>query len=232
MRTGCQLLAAAAIAAFVAGCGGSERPGSTGSGNTASAPTTVAGARAKLPPGATGPIDTAEEAAEGPAATEASPEAKAEGPAATGELSSADQAETRATVTRYIRALDRHATRTVCALLAPGALDLDELPVHRGSCAASLAGSIGRRPRGGGPAWRRTIPVELEASSLGDDRARVIATVTHHFSDRKYVSVEDDVIYLERVAGRWRLAKPSGTLYRAVGYAEPPLRAFSPPNGW
>ena len=45
------------------------------------------------------------------------------------------------------------------------------------------------------------------------------ATVTHHFSDRKYVSVEDDVIYLQRVGGRWLLAKPSATLYRAVGYA-------------
>jgi hypothetical protein len=60
----------------------------------------------------------------------------------------------------------------------------------------------------------------------------VSATVTHHFSDRKYVSVEDDVIHLERVGGHWLLAKPSGTLYRAVGYPEPPLRAFSPPAGW
>ena len=72
----------------------------------------------------------------------------------------------------------------------------------------------------------------MKAEDLGDDHARVSATVTHHFSDRKYVSVEDDVIYLERVGGRWLLAKPSGTLYRAVGYREPPLRAFSPPAGW
>jgi hypothetical protein len=72
----------------------------------------------------------------------------------------------------------------------------------------------------------------VKAEDLGDDRARVSATVTHRFSDRKYVSVEDDVIYLQRLAGRWLLAKPSGTLYRAVGYREPPLRAFSPPPGW
>ena len=58
------------------------------------------------------------------------------------------------------------------------------------------------------------------------------ATVTHHFSDRKYVSVEDDVIYLQRVGGRWLLAKPSATLYRAVGYPEPPLDALTPPPGW
>ena len=64
------------------------------------------------------------------------------------------------------------------------------------------------------------------------DRARLTTTVTHHFSDRKYVSVEDDVIYLERIGGRWLLAKPSATFYRAVGYPQPPLRAFSPPAGW
>ena len=71
-----------------------------------------------------------------------------------------------------------------------------------------------------------------EVERLGDDRARVRATVTHHFSDRKYVSVEDDVIYLQRVGGSWLLAKPSATFYRAVGYAQPPLRAFAPPPGW
>ena len=91
---------------------------------------------------------------------------------------------------------------------------------------------MGSRPADGGPAWRRTAIVEMKPDSLGDDRARVTTTVTHHFSDRKYVSVEDDVIYLERVGGRWLIAKPSATFYRAVGYAQPPLRAFSPPAGW
>jgi hypothetical protein len=92
--------------------------------------------------------------------------------------------------------------------------------------------SIGTRPRAGGPAWRRTRLVESQVERLAEDRARVAATVLHHFSDRKYVSVEDDVIYLERLNGRWLLAKPSGTLYRAVGFPEPPLRALSPPAGW
>jgi hypothetical protein len=228
------LLAAAASIALAAGCGGSERAGSTPAGTARTTPVITVGGvgTGKLPPGATGPTETTEEAAEGPAATEASPEAGPEGPAETGDLSSEDQAAAQATVARYIRALDRHAARAVCAALAPGALDLRELPVRRGGCAGSLAASIGRPPAGGGPAWRRTTPVELKAVSLDDDRARVIATVTHHFSDRKYVSVEDDVAYLERIAGRWRLAKPSGTLYRAVGYPEPPLRALSPPADW
>ena len=52
----------------------------------------------------------------------------------------------------------------------------------------------------------------------------------HRFSDRSYRSIEEDVIYLDRVGGRWLLAKPSGTLYRAVGYPEPPLRALTPPG--
>jgi hypothetical protein len=237
MRHGPILLAAAAL---VAGCGGSDKAETTAASGGGGSATTVTDS-GKLPPGATSPAatstaagttNTAEEAAEGPAATEASPEASPEGPAEAGDLSAGDQAATRAAVSRYIRALDRHAARAVCALLAPGALQVDDLPVRRGGCVGSLAASIGQAPAGGGPAWRRTTPVELKAASVGDDRARVIATVTHHFSDRKYVSVEDDVVYLERIGGRWRLAKPSGTLYRAVGYPEPPLRALSPPAGW
>ena len=104
----------------------------------------------------------------------------------------------------YIAALDRHDAARVCALLEPGSLDLGDLPKRRGGCRASLRASIGTRPGGGGPAWRRTTLVEVKAEDLGDGRARVSATVTHHFSDRKYVSVEDDVIYLR--AGRRTLA--------------------------
>jgi hypothetical protein len=100
------------------------------------------------------------------------------------------------------------------------------------SCRSSLRAAIGTPPRGGAPAWRKTTLVEVKPEDLGEARARLSATVTHHFSDRKYVSVEDDVIYLERVGGRWLLAKPSGTLYRAVGYPQPPLTALSPPAGW
>ena len=180
----------------------------------------------KLPPGAVEPADPAEEQAEGPAATEASPEAGAEGPEASGELSGEDRTTAVAAVSDYIRALDRHDAARVCALLMPGALNLGQLPKRRGGCRPSLAASIGTRPRGGGPAWRKTTLVAVKPEDLGDGRARISATVTHHFSDRKYVSVEDDVIYLQRVGGRWLLAKPSATLYRAVGYPEPPLDRF------
>jgi hypothetical protein len=166
------------------------------------------------------------------AAPEASPEAPATGPQASGDAPESDRAAITAAVSEYIGALDRHDAATVCALFAPGAVDLAELPLRRGTCDGSVARSIGTRPRGGAPAWRSTKPIELEAKQLGADRARVTATVTHHFSDRKYVSIEDDVIYLERIHGRWLLAKPSGTFYRAVGFPEPPLRALAPPLGW
>jgi len=166
------------------------------------------------------------------AAPEASPEAPATGPQASDDAPASDRAAITAAVNEYIGALDHHDAATICGLFAPGAVVIAELPRRRETCDGSIAASIGTRPRGGAPAWRSTKPIEFEAKQLGEDRARVTATVTHHFSDRKYVSVEDDVIYLERIAGRWLLAKPSGTFYRAVGYPEPPLRSLSPPSGW
>jgi hypothetical protein len=241
MRTGAILLALSALA--LAGCGGGSKGSTTRTAAAATSTTsTIAGeVTGKLPPGvpstaatntAAGSTDTAEEKAEGPASTEASPEAPAEGPKSKGELPGPDRAAVTTTVSGYIAALDRHDAGRVCALFAPGALDLSVLPKIRGGCRTSLRASIGTRPRGGGPAWRKTSLVEVKSEDLGDGRARVSATVTHHFSDRKYVSIEDDVIYLERLGGRWLLAKPSGTLYRAVGYESPPLGAFTPPPGW
>jgi hypothetical protein len=231
MRTG----AIAVVAALsLAGCGGSGGGDSstTAAGPTPTESTGTANVEGKLPPGAVGPVDTTEEASEGPAAAEASPEAEANGPRASGDLSDADRTAVTMAVRDYVAALDRRDAGRVCALIEPGGIDLAELPRRARRCRASVRASIGTRPRGGGPAWRRTQVVEVKLERLRDDRARVTATVTHHFSDRKYVSVEDDVIYLERVGGRWRLAKPSGTLYRAVGYRSPPLRAFAPPAGW
>jgi hypothetical protein len=232
MRTGGIVIAVAALA--LAGCGGGSGDGktTTKTGGAATATATTGVVTGKLPPGAVEPADPAEEQAEGPAATEASPEAGAEGPEASGELSGEDRTTAVAAVSAYIRALDRHDAARVCALLMPGALNLGQLPKRRGGCRPSLAASIGTPPRGGGPAWRKTTLVAVKPEDIGDHRARISSTVTHHFSDRKYVSVEDDVIYLQRLGGRWLLAKPSATLYRAVGYPEPPLDAFTPPPGW
>lgn len=175
--------------------------------------------------------------APGAAATEAAPEAPPQGPTATGDLPESDESAVDAVVDAYIAALNRHDAEGVCNLFEPGGLPLMELPVRRGGrpppgdCAASLGASIGRRPPRGGPAWKRTTIEEVTAVSVGGERARVTATVVHHFSDRRQPSLEEDVIYLDRVGDRWLLAKPSATLYRAVGYPEPPLRAFTPPRG-
>ena len=49
------------------------------------------------------------------------------------------------------------------------------------------------------------------------------------FADRTEPSVESDIAYLERVAGKWRLAKPTGALYRAIGQPEIPPSVISPP---
>jgi hypothetical protein len=212
----------AAIAALaLAGCGGSSNSTNSDTGAatvSATSPTAVGHGQVtgKLPPGAVGPVDTQEEAVEGPAATEASPESAANGPKSTGDLEGADRSAAEAAVRSYVAALDQRNAARVCAL------------IEQGGCGAK----IGSRPAGGGPAWRRTAIVEMKPEALGDNRARVTTTVTHRFSDRRYVSVEDDVIYVERVGGRWLIAKPSATFYRATGYAQPPVRAFAPPPGW
>ena len=56
----------------------------------------------------------------------------------------------------------------------------------------------------------------------------MIATVVTRFSDRSEASIEDDVIYLVRPQGRWLVAKPDSTLYRAVGIADVPVGALTP----
>ena len=58
----------------------------------------------------------------------------------------------------------------------------------------------------------------------------MIATVITRFADRDEPSIEDDVVYLGRLARRRRVwvSKPSATLYRAIG-AEVPPSALTPP---
>jgi hypothetical protein len=230
MKTGIALAVVVALTLAGCGVGSDDEPTTTTATQTQTAP--IGEVTGELPQGAVEPANPEEEAAEGPAATEANPEAPAIGPESEGELSGGDRSAAVATVDDYIRALNRHDAAGVCSLLAPGTLQQVRLPKRRGGCVSSLRASIGTPPRGGGPAWRKTTLVETKTEDIGDGRARISATVTHHFSDRKYVSVEDDVVYLQRSGDRWLLAKPSATLYRAVGYAEPPLGAFTPPSGW
>jgi hypothetical protein len=221
MRAGPTLIATVIGAAIgLSACGGGDDAESA-----TTAPVVETG-DATLPPEAA-ETNTGEHVEEGPAG-EASPEAPATGPE-TGELAGIDEEVVTQTVRFYIDGLDRHDASLVCDLLAPGALRLSELPVRRGGCASSLAASIGHRGAGGTPVWKRTEIAEIRAVSVEGVGARVTASVVHRFADRNYTSVEDDVIYLRPAGERWLLAKPSATLYRAVGYPEPPLRAFTPP---
>jgi hypothetical protein len=73
-------------------------------------------------------------------------------------------------------------------------------------------------PRGF-PVWEETILAGVHAvqPSGNASEARITADVVTRFADRTEPSVESDIAYLERADRDWRLAKASGTLYRAVG---------------
>ncbi len=137
------------------------------------------------------------------------------------------------TVRRYIAALDAKNGGQLCGLFAPGALNEVELPRKRGDCASSLAASIGYRDPRGLPVWEAAELRNARVSELADDgrSATVIATVGTRFADRRQVSIEDDVIYLVRRDRSWAIAKPSATLYRAVGIADIPPSVLAPPSG-
>jgi hypothetical protein len=141
--------------------------------------------------------------------------------------------EAEATVREYVGALDGRDGAAVCALFAPGALDDVELPKPGSDCGAALAASIGYRDPRGTPVWDhadldRVKVVELDP---GGDSAKVVASVVTTFADRDELSSEDDVMYLVRAGGRWLIAKPSATFYRAIGVGDIPLTAISPPSG-
>jgi hypothetical protein len=150
-----------------------------------------------------------------------------------GDLAESDRKAVTATTRAYIAALDSRDGAAVCALFEPGAVDAVKLPAGGSGCAEAVGASIGHVHGGGTPQWKRTRLDELTAVSVGEHRARVTATVVHIFSDRNYPSIEEDVIYLDRDVedGRqgWEIAKPSGSFYRAVGYPEPPIEAFTAP---
>ena len=132
------------------------------------------------------------------------------------------------TARAYILGLDARDGEAVCDLLAPGVINQIELPEPRGDCAASLEASIGYRDPRGLPVWDGATAPNLRVSVLEGQSATVVATVVSHFADRED-SVEDDLIYLTR-GDPWLIAKPSATLYRAVGIADVPPSVLSPPG--
>ena len=226
MRTGGILIAMAALA--LAGCGGGSGDGKTDHSRRVAPPATASTGvvTGKLPPGAVEPADPAGGAGGGPGRHRGEPGGGAEGPEPPASSPERTGPRRSAAVSDYIRALDRHDAARVCAPARPGrARPQARCRGGGGGCRPSLPGVDRDAAREAAvPAWRKTTLVAVKPEDLGDDRARISATVTHHFSDRKYVSVEDDVIYLQRLGGRWLLAKPSATLYRAVGYPDASAR--------
>jgi hypothetical protein len=239
-------LAGAAPAIALGGCGDDEEAGRSGARSARTAERENPGGRGSHDgPGGRGshdgPGDGGAEAgggassASGPSGGEPAPppEGKPSGPAESGSRDPRQTARERAaahTVRELVAALDAGAGARVCGLLAPGAIGDVKLPRERGSCAASLSASIGYRDPRGLPVWKGAKLTAIRSIEIDGERAKVVATTATTFADRDELSVEDDVVYLVRRGGRWLVAKPSSTLYRAVGIADVPPSVLSPPR--
>jgi len=215
-------LTLALVALALAGCGDDEEapsPTTTGPGAGAEAPATSANEEpAGEPPG---------EPSTPP------PEGKPSGPAESGagdpRVTRLEREAERA-VRAFVAALDDRDGERACGLLGRGALGEIELPRRRGSCGASLEASIGYRDPRGLPVWDGVEIARVRSVEIDGDAAKVVATVVTRFADRDEPSIEDDVVYLTRDGAGWVLAKPSATLYRAVGIADIPPSVLAPPG--
>jgi hypothetical protein len=217
---------AATLALAAAGCGGGDDTDTASRGESAPPPpgaTAPQSAGGERPPA---PDDAISDRPGGPGDDGAA----APGQAGTRPASPSDERRIEATVRRYIAALNGDDGQALCALLAPGALQGVDLPQRRGSCAASLRASIGHRSPGGTPRWLGTRLVDADAVVLvrGGD-GRLTGTVVHRFAGAREPSIEDDVVYLRKLGGDWRLAKPSASFYRAIGARDVPITALTPP---
>lgn len=135
-----------------------------------------------------------------------------------------------AAVRAYIADLNARRPAALCRLLAPGGLAGLHPPRGGPGCRSALRASIGYADPRGYPQWKRTKLELIKKVELDGDRARVTATVLHGFVDRETVSDEDDVVQLVKRGGRWLIAKPSATLYRAVGKPDVPAQALLAPR--
>jgi hypothetical protein len=129
----------------------------------------------------------------------------------------------------YVAALSAGNGERVCSLFVPGGLGEIDFPRDRGSCARSLEASIGYRDPRGFPVYESSRVARVPAVAINGSEARVTATTVTRFADNREPSIEDDVIYLRNQGGAWLIAKPSATLYRAIGVGDIPPQALAPP---
>lgn len=144
--------------------------------------------------------------------------------------SSGPERQAAGTLREYIRALNRGDGERLCAVFEPGALDGFDFPRERGSCAASVAASLGYRDPRGLPVWERSEVTDAIAVEISGTEARVVATVFTLYADVREPSIEDDIVYMREADGAWLIVKPSATLYRAVGIADVPPSVIAPPG--
>jgi hypothetical protein len=227
-RATAALAAAVAVAvALAAGCGDDDEPDPPRADDVT---TTTSAPAAETTQGTANGNEGPSNAQ--PAAGDKPPRDKEQGPTESGDadprLTGLERAAMR-TVEDFVAALDARDGALACSLLAPGALSELRLPHPKGGCAVSLEASIGYRDPRGLPVWKHAEVTQVGLPELEGETAKVVGTVITRFADREEVSVEDDVFYLQRAANGWALAKPSSTLYRAVGIADVPPTVLSPP---
>ncbi len=202
-----------AVLALTAGaCGG----GNDGGGDT------HAGAATTGATGATGATRPAPGGHRAPPPPEGS---SGEPPHTAGQRGAA--AATRA----YVRAIDARDGVRLCRLLTADARRKARLPAGTSACADAARRRIGRGAAPGHPRWLGVRIASAPAVSGGQGTARVTLTVAERYTSKPPVSIEDDVVYLIGDGGVWRVAQPSLALYRALGVADVPPTALSPPPG-
>jgi hypothetical protein len=132
-------------------------------------------------------------------------------------------------VRAYVAALSSRDGGRACSLFAPGALSRIDLPRDRGGCDESLSASIGYRDPRGYPVYSSSRVARIPSVVVEGSSARVTATTVTRFAGTREPSVEDDLVYLREQDGRWLIAKPSATLYRAIGVGNIPPSVLAAP---
>jgi hypothetical protein len=140
-----------------------------------------------------------------------------------------EEREVARVVRAYVAALDDRDGARACSLFVPGAPARVDLPRDRGGCGESLTASIGYRDPRGFPVYSGSRVARIPSVEIDDSSARVTATTVTDFAGSREPSVEDDLVDLSDVGGRWLIAKPSASLYRAVGVGDIPPSVLAPP---